>query len=53
MGSANDVTRVIIDGLTNFNGTGVGLAAVSRPIQEAAVAASNSSNVKAASNYRS
>ena len=54
MGSANGVTRVIIDGLTNFNGTGVGLAVVGRPVQEAAAAAaaaSNSTNLKAASNF--
>ncbi|PJI76140.1 autotransporter-associated beta strand protein, partial [Polynucleobacter brandtiae] len=39
MGSAMGVIRVIIDGLTNFTGAGVGLAAVSLPVQEAAAAA--------------
>ncbi|MBU3612044.1 autotransporter-associated beta strand repeat-containing protein, partial [Polynucleobacter sp. MG-27-Goln-C1] len=39
LGSATGVTRVVIDGLTNFTGTGVGLTAVGFPIQEAAAAA--------------
>jgi hypothetical protein len=32
------VSRVIIDGLTNFTGTGVGLASVGSPVQEALAA---------------
>jgi hypothetical protein len=39
LGSDTGVTRVIIDGLTNFTGRGVGLAAVGFPVQEAAAAA--------------
>ena len=39
MSSDTGVTRVIIDGLNNFAGQGIGLAAVSLPVQEAAAAA--------------
>jgi hypothetical protein len=38
MGSDPGVVQVIIDGLTNFTGSGVGLAAVKFPLQEAAAA---------------
>jgi hypothetical protein len=39
MSSDTGVARVIIDGLNNFTGQGIGLAAVSLPVQEAAAAA--------------
>jgi autotransporter-associated beta strand protein len=39
MSSDTGVVRVIIDGLNNFTGQGIGLAAVSLPVQEAAAAA--------------
>jgi hypothetical protein len=55
MGSATGVTRVIIDGLTNFTGTGIGLASVGFPVQEAASAssaASNSMNLENAAQFK-
>jgi hypothetical protein len=39
MGSEAGVVRVIVDGLNNFTGQGIGLAAISLPVQEAAAAA--------------
>jgi hypothetical protein len=38
MSSDAGVRRVVIDGLTNFTGAGVGLASIGNPVQEAAAA---------------
>ncbi|WP_114652555.1 autotransporter-associated beta strand repeat-containing protein [Polynucleobacter necessarius] len=56
MGSATGVTRVIIDGLTNLTGRGVGLAAVGFPVQEtaavaAAAAAAGGGNLTATAQF--
>jgi hypothetical protein len=48
MGSEPGVVQVIIDGLTNFTGAGIGLAAVRFPVQEAAAAAAQAAAAAAA-----
>jgi autotransporter-associated beta strand protein len=49
MSSEAGVIRVIIDGLTNLRGPGIGLAPVSYPVQEAAAAAEAAAKAAAAS----
>jgi hypothetical protein len=56
IGSQTGVTRVIIDGLTNFKGSGIGLASVGKPLEEeaaarAAAASASGGNLAAAARF--